>query len=89
MCSIQIRRYFDNEDNTSFGSKEFNKSPLDLYPSFSYCFEDKEGGLYDKRKFTEFTGLTRIDYKRILTGERQLQDNVSDSNLQNIFDLFI
>ena len=83
---MQIRRYLDNKDTSSFHTKEFNQSPLDLYPSFTYCFEDKTGGIYDKRNFTELTGLTREAYQKALMGEKEIFNNKSDIRTPNILE---
>ena len=82
---MQIRRYLDNKDTSSFSTKEFNMSPLDLYPSFTYCFEDHKGGLYDKRNFTEVTGLTREEYQKVLMGKKELFNDKSDDKMPNVY----
>ena len=87
MSSMQIRRYLDNKDTSSFHTKEFNQSPLDLYPSFTYCFEDKTGGIYDKRNFTELTGMTREEYQNVLMGEKEISYNKSDIKTPNILEM--
>ena len=84
---MQVCRYFDNNDTPSFAIKDFNDSPIDLYPSFSYCFEDKFGGIYNKRYFSEFDGLTRQKYQKALMGENELLPNYLDPNAVNIFDI--
>ena len=85
MSAQQIQRYLDNEDTSSFSTKEFNKSPLDLYPSFTYCFVDHKGGLYDKRNFTELTGFTREEYQKVLMGEKEVVNNESDIETEKVY----
>ena len=87
MSSLQVYRYFENNDTPSFSNKEFNESPADMYPSFSYCFEDNFGGIYDKQHFSEFDGLTRQQYQNFLLGKSELLQNGSDQNVANIFDI--
>ena len=87
MSAMQVFRYFENNDASTFGNKEFNESPMDIYPTFSYCFKDEFGGIYDKRYFSEHVGLTRDMYQKLLSGELQMFSNDSDTNLANFFDI--
>ena len=87
MSSLQIRRYLENKDTSSSSTREFHQSPRDLYPSFSYCFEDRDGGLYDKRNFTEHTGLTREDYQKVLMGEQDFLQKESDTKVPSILEM--
>ena len=87
MSSLQVRRYFQNEDNSSSATKEFNQTPLDLYPSFSYCFEDKHGGLYIEQNLSDLTSLTREEYQKVIMGEKEFYNNESDIKIPNFLDM--
>ena len=87
MSSIQLKRYFDNEDTSSSHKKEFNQSPNDLYPSFTYCFEDKEGGIYDKQITPEVTGLNRSHFQKVLAGQVSSLNFETSENTLSIGDI--
>ena len=87
MSSLQLKRYFDNEDTSSSHKKEFNHSPNDLYPSFTYCFEDKEGGIYDKNITPEITGMNRSHYQKVLAGQVSSMNSESSENILSIGDI--
>ena len=47
ICHL-IARWFENNDSSSIGFKEYNDSPSDRYPTFSFCVHsDGNGALYD------------------------------------------
>ena len=87
MSSLQVGRYFRNEDTSSYATKEFNQTPLDLYPSFSYCFVDEKGGLYNKQSFTDINWLTREEYLKVLMGKTESRDNESDIERLNTLEI--
>ena len=87
MSSIQLKRYFDNEDTSSSHKKEFNQSPNDLYPSFTYCFEDNEGGIYDEKITPQITGMNRSHYQKVLTGQISSFSSESSQNILSISDI--
>ena len=87
MSSIQLKRYFDNEDTSSSHKKEFNHSPNDMYPSFTYCFEDKEGGIYDKQITPEVTGLNRSHFQKVLAGQVSSLNFETSENTLSIGDI--
>ena len=84
---MQMYWYIENNDTPSFGNKGFNESPIDLYPAFSYCFEDKFGGIYDEQYFTEIDGLSRQQYQKSLMGENLVLPNNSNPNVVNFLDI--
>ena len=87
MCTKQVYLYFENNDTLSFDYKEFNQSPSDLYPTFSYCFEDNFGGVYDKTYFSEVNGMTRQQYQKVLLGRDEFMLINLIPNDTNIFEI--
>ena len=42
LCSLQLMKYFENNDSSSFKYREFLASPQDQYPLFTFCYEKSE-----------------------------------------------
>ena len=57
MVSIQFLRYISNEDVSASFFKRFNLSPIDLYPTYSICFKDTNGGIFDDTNIQDYFSL--------------------------------
>ena len=42
LCSLQLMKYFENNDSSSFKYREFLAGPHDQYPLFTFCYEKSE-----------------------------------------------
>ena len=42
LSSLQLKKYFENNDSSSFKYREFLATPQDQYPLFTFCFEKSE-----------------------------------------------
>ena len=75
LCSLQLMKYFENNDSSSFKYREFLASPQDQYPLFTFCYEKSEKQMngpnllstdyLDKRK------LNRTKLQNSLRGKEQ------------------
>ena len=75
MTTLQIQRYIANDDISTLAYKQFNKSPKDKYPTFTFCFESSNGEIFDGRYLTTTIGISGREYQDTLLGLKKSDDN--------------
>ena len=73
LCTLQLMKYFENNDSSSFKYREYFAEAQDQYPLFTFCYEKSEkqingpnllnSNYLDKRK------LNRTELLNSLTGK--------------------
>ena len=102
MAFTQALRFLDNDDSSSIGYKNFNKTPVDRYPTLSIClYSPYDDGLLrifeaDLRRATEHNRLlkgeeNRLNYaglETLLSNNSQMADDPFTAKLESILYAF-
>ena len=72
--------YSENRDDIYISMKKFNENPIDIYPTFTLCFQgDKFHWYHDNDIFNSY-GLNATQYELMLKKGRAMTDELNKTS---------
>ena len=73
LSALQLMKYFENNDSSSFKYREFHATSQDQYPLFTFCYEKSENELNGpnllNKDYLEKIGINGIELQNSLSGK--------------------